>query len=186
MDMHKYTFSSLNMMHPITKDNVYTPGSLNMSHSIMKDALNLQEQERRRSVINTVNTKLVSRTKEWKRQLKIPKVVEDLCTSFGTESTRSVSVPECNEHKRERAKDFSPFKSESLKVMIEKDELKEKQHFNREAIVSSLCMSSSKYNNSRDFQDEEEDKDLDKFQSDQTDIYINRTSLLERGCPVEK
>jgi len=70
--------------------------------------------------------------------------------------------------------------------MIEKDELKEKQNFNREAIVSSLCMSSSKYNNSRDFQDEEEDKDLDKFQSDQTDIYINRTSLLERGCPVEK
>jgi len=34
--------------------------------------------------------------------------------------------------------------------------------------------------------DEEEDEDLDKFPSDQTDIYINRTSLLERGCPVEK
>jgi len=84
MDMHKYTVSSLNVMHPITKDNVYTPGSLNMSHSIMKDALNLQEQERRRSMTNTVNTKLFLRTKEWKRQLKIPKVVEDLCTSFGT------------------------------------------------------------------------------------------------------
>jgi len=33
--------------------------------------------------------------------------------------------------------------------------------------------------------DEEEDEDLDKFPSDQTDICINRTSLLERGCPVE-
>ena len=35
-------------------------------------------------------------------------------------------------------------------------------------------------------QDEEEDEDLDKFPPERTDTYINWTSVLERGCPVEK
>ena len=76
--------------------------------------------------------------------------------------------------KREKEqKGFLPFNFESLEVRTVKEEIKEKQTFDRGTIVSSLCMSSSKYENSRDFQDEEEDKDLDKFPSDQTDIWIN-------------
>ena len=102
------------------------------------------------------------------------------------ESIRSSSVPECTEHKREREEYLLQFKSESLKVIIEKEEVKEKQTFDRGEIVSSLCMSSSKCDNSHEFEDEEEDTDLDKFPPERTYIYINRTSVLERGCPVEK
>ena len=44
--------------------------------------------------------------------------------------------------KREKEqKGFLPFNFESLEVITAKEEIKEKQTFDREAIVSSLCMS---------------------------------------------